>query len=346
MKTNSTVFLIIILTSSCIFIPISRAHERGSSSHEHEETDLRMTPRDADRHETGQLPRARGATTLAKSIVRIEIRDGYRLVTANGIPNHETGRFPNRGNPNVVAEQSYTFRIPLDPPPPSKPVLSPSLIHRDSGYLFGIALNGVPFEPATGMNWTPEGIRRGGRPGAWVYEAIGGSVDFGIDRANAHVQRTGAYHYHGIPTPMMSDTKPTLLGYAADGYPIYGPLGYQNPSNLKSPLVALKSSWQLKTSDRPAPPNGPDGTPDGRFTSDFEFKPGSGDLDRLNGRFAVTPEYPKGVYHYVLTESFPHIPRGFAAPPDPSFRRKPGEGPNHVNQRGDRLSVGDRNGAP
>ena len=75
-------------------------------------------------------------------------------------------------------------------------------IHRDNGHLFGVVLNGVPFKPATGMNWTPEGVRRAGRPGDWVHEAIGGSVDFGIDKANAHVQRTGAYHYHGIPTPM------------------------------------------------------------------------------------------------------------------------------------------------
>lgn len=196
------------------------------------------------------------------------------------------------------------------------------------------------------MNWTPEGIRRGGRPGNWVFEAIGGSVNFGIDQANAHIQRTGAYHYHGIPTPMIDDSKPTLLGYAADGYPIYSSLGYKNPQDSKSPLVTLKSSWQLKQNMRPEPPKGPGGYPDGRFTSDFEFQGGSGYLDFLNGRFAVTPEYPEGVYHYVITNSFPYIPRGFAGQPDRSFKRMPGQGPNHVNQRGERLPLGDRNRAP
>jgi hypothetical protein len=320
------------------------AHDPSSGPHDH--TDTRETPRTADSHETGQLPPARPDATTAKSAVRFETVDGYRTVVANGIPDHETGRFPNRGNPNVVSEQAYTFRMPLDPAPPSEPVLTPDQIYRDNGYLFGIAINGVPFEPATGMNWTPEGVRRGGRPGNWVHEAIGGSVDFGIDHANAHVQRTGAYHYHGIPRPMISDKQPTLIGYAADGYPIYGPLGYQDPTNPESPLVALKSSWQLKTVDRPEPPEGPGGTPDGRYTADFEFKPASGDLDRLNGRFAVTPEYPKGVYHYVVTDAFPHVPRGFASKPDASFRRTPGEGPNHVNRRGDRLPVGDRDQVP
>lgn len=324
---------------SLLIIP-SLAHEGAVANHDH--ADTRTTPRDADSHVTGQLHRAHGENTTSKSEVRIVIRDNHRFVTANGVPDHKIGQFPNKGNPNVMSDQSYTFRIPLDPKPPTEPVMTAERVHRDNGYLFGVALNGVPFEPATGMNWTPDGVRRGGRPGDWVYEAIGGSVNFGIDHANAHIQRTGAYHYHGIPTPMISDKQPTLVGYAADGYPIYGPLGYQDPKDAKSPLVALKSSWQLKTADRPSPPEGPGGTPDGRFTADFVFKPSSGDLDRLNGRYGVTPEYPNGVYHYILTSEFPHVPRGFAGTPDPSFHRTPGEGPNHVNQRGDRLQIGDR----
>lgn len=343
MTKNTAPCITVILAMASFLMPAAFAHDRTSGPHQH--VDTRVTPRDADTHATGQLPPAWSENVSAKSTIHFELRNGYRMVIANGIPDHETGRFPNRGNPNVVSEQAYTFRIPLNPAPPIEPVLTADRVHRDNGYLFGVALNGVPFEPATGMNWTPNGVRRGGRPGDWVHEAIGGSVDFGIDHANAHVQRTGAYHYHGIPVPIVSEAQPTLVGYAADGYPIYGPLGYQDPTDAKSPLVALKSSWQLKTDHRPAPPRGPGGIPDGRYTADFEFKSGSGDLDRLNGRFAVTPEYPNGVYHYVLTDSFPHVPRGFAAPPDASFRRMPGEGPNHVNQRGDRLPVGDRNNA-
>lgn len=337
-----TAFAVGIPVSVCV-VPYVYAHD-GAATHQHLQADTRMTPRDANTHETGQLPPARGTGSSATPEVRIVVRDGYRIVTANGIPDHVTGRFPNRGNPNVVSEQAYTFRIPFDPAPPQQPILTANDIFRDNGYLFGVALNGVPFEPATGMNWTPEGIRRGGRPGDWVYEAINGAVDFGMDQANAHVQRTGAYHYHGIPVPMVRNGQPTLVGYAADGYPIYGPMGYQDASDASSPVVTLRSSWQLKTENRPNPPAGPGGKPDGSFTADFIFVSGSGDLDYLNGRFAVTPDYPEGVYHYVLTQDFPHVPRGFAAQPDASFRRMPGEGPNHVSERGDRLSVGDRTG--
>ena len=40
----------------------------------------------------------------------------------------------------------------------------------------------------------------------------------------------------------------------------------------------------------------------GSFVEDYEFK-NSGDLDEHNGRFAVTPEYPNGIYHYHATIS-------------------------------------------
>lgn len=328
-----------LVLTAILAAPSVFADTGGSHSHSGE-VDPRITPRSAKTHVTGTLPPAELEPTTAKTVVRSEIREGYRYVSTNGIPNHETGRFPNRGNPNVVGEQDYHFRIPVDPAPPAYPVVKTVDVHTDLGYIFGIALNGVPFEPATGLNWTPEGLRRGGGPTGWVHEAVGGSIDFGIDHANAHVQRTGAYHYHGVPTPLIGEKQPTLLGYAADGYPIYGPLGYQNPTDAKSQLVTLKSSWQLKTKERPEPPVGPGGLPDGRYTADWEYVPDSGDLDRLNGRFAVTPEYPNGVYHYVITVEFPQIARGFAGEPDPSFRRKRGEGPNHVNQRGERLSIG------
>ena len=333
---NERLIAAVVLTSVTLLAAPVWAHDG-----EHEPTDP-STPRDAGSHVTGKMERSREAGTDAPSRAEFEVRDGYRYVTANGVPDHETGRFPNRGNPNVVSEQEYSFRIPLDPAPPKGPINEASQITSDRGVLFGIALNGVVFEPATGLNWTLEGVRRGGQAGDWVYEAVGGSVDFGVDYANAHVQRTGAYHYHGIPTPMIKEDQPTLLGYAADGYPIYGPLGFKDPNDATSEVVTLKSSWQLKTQERPSPPDGPGEKPDGRFTADFEYVVGSGDLDYLNGRFAVTPEYPEGVYHYVVTEAFPHIPRGFAGTPDRSFRRLPGQGPNHVDRRGDRLPIGDR----
>ena len=44
-----------------------------------------------------------------------------------------------------------------------------------------------------------------------------------------------------------------------------------------------------------------DGYPMGTFVQDYIFEEGLGTLDRHNGRFAVTPEYPNGTYAYFMT---------------------------------------------
>ena len=53
---------------------------------------------------------AAGRTAPAENEVEITVRGDMRFITSNGIPEHPTGRFPNRGNPNAIRPQSYTFR--------------------------------------------------------------------------------------------------------------------------------------------------------------------------------------------------------------------------------------------
>jgi hypothetical protein len=108
-----------------------------------------------------------------------------------------------------------------------------------------------------------------------------------------------------------------LLGYAADGFPIYNQYGHSDPKDAKSPLKKLRPSFSLKTGTRPA--GSPVGPYDGTFTADYHYVAGSGDLDECNGRFEVTPEYPEGIYHYSLSESFPYVSRSFRGAPDPTF---------------------------
>jgi hypothetical protein len=145
------------------------------------------------------------------------------------------------------------------------------------------------------------------------------------------VQPNGAYHYHGIPNGLLeklSSNKPqmTLLGWAADGFPIYGPWGYSEANNASSSVKKLASSYAVKAGERPA--GSPGGKYDGSFVQDYEYVEGSGDLDANNGRQGVTPEFPKGTYYYVLTNEYPFIPRQFAGTPDASFERRgpPGGG--------------------
>jgi len=92
-----------------------------------------------------------------------------------------------------------------------------------------------------------------------------------------------------------------ILGYAYDGSPIYGPYAYANIDGT-GPLKYLQSSY-VKISG--ARVDGPDilQYPIGFFVEDYNYVQGSGDLDEHNGRFAITPEYPNGVYAYYTTVS-------------------------------------------
>ena len=70
---------------------------------------------------------------------------------------------------------------------------------------------------------------------------------------------------------------------------------------------------------------------------DYEYSAGLGQLDECNGRRGVTPEFPNGSYHYVLTDSFPFIPRCFRGTPDTSFVRGPPGGGNPSGGAGGRA---------
>ena len=250
--------------------------------------------------------------------VRIEEREGYRYIYSNGIPNHATGSFPNPGNPNTISAQNHTYRISLNPQlTDSKTEVRP---------VFGVAINGVPFEPGTAEFWNND------RSSGWNYDALSGNINLGLDQNNAHVQPTGSYHYHGSPTGLLQGQAMTLIGYAADGFPVYSQYGYADPNDATSELVALQSSYQVKAGQRPS---GPGGTYDGTFVQDFEYVAGLGDLDECNGRFGVTPESPEGIYHYIITETFPFIPRCVKGTPDDSFlRRAPMGGPGGSGGQG------------
>lgn len=275
-------------------------------------------------HPTGrpqgvEPPSALSILSKARAAARIEIdrASGVRLIRADGIPDHSTGNFPGAFNPNHIRPQNYTLSVPLEPRKTG--TIRPSRVQP-----WGIALNGVLFDPGTAEFWRDD-PRLG-----WVMEAIGGPRNLGLDQNNAHVQPDGTYHYHGIPVGLMNRLArrdaPTLLGYAADGFPIYGPFGYVRAADAASGLKKLASSYRLRQGERG--PDEPPGRYNGHYGRDFEYVAGLGDLDECNGREGPTPEYPQGTYHYVLTDAFPFIPRCFVGTPDPSFNIKgpPGGG--------------------
>lgn len=90
-----------------------------------------------------------------------------------------------------------------------------------------------------------------------------------------------------------------IIGFAFDGYPIYGAYAYSNPVNKSSSIVRMSSSYSLRSSR----PFGPSTLtyPLGYFVEDYEYIHRSGSLDENNGRYCVTPEYPEGTYAYFIT---------------------------------------------
>jgi hypothetical protein len=273
------------------------------------------------------------ATGISQPQVAITEEGGYRFIRANGLPNHDTGQFPGPGNPNRISAQSYSFRVPASP-------RTNSTLRNARGAWFGVALNGVPFEPGTAEFWN-------GQP-EWVMEAKSGFINLGLDANNAHVQPTGAYHYHGLPTGLIrklgGDAKLMLLvGYAADGFPIYTSRAHDVATNSASPLRKMRSSWRLKPGERDG---GPGGKPDGKYTRDYEFVAGGGDLDECNGRFGVTPEFPQGTYYYCITDEFPQLGRSWRGTPDATFIKGGGRGGRPPGRRPDGAAGPERRPPP
>lgn len=246
----------------------------------------------------------------ATSTAKWSCTDTLRLLTANGLPDHEVGTFPNRNNPPAISVQNVVAHMPL------APILTSVATQRggaraDAGFL----LNGVKIDPSTAGTCDASGascsMARG--TGPWSLEAMGQKTfNFGTDSNNAHVQPGGAYHYHGIPEGFIAKIgrgeKMTLIGWAADGFPIYARYGYSVATDASSAIKVIKGSYQFKTTPavgRPATSTYPMGT----FTQDYEYVAGSGDLDECNGRIGVTPEFPAGTYHYFATDTYPYLQR-------------------------------------
>ncbi|MCH9812337.1 MAG: YHYH protein [Epsilonproteobacteria bacterium] len=242
----------------------------------------------------------------------ISVANNECTFTANSIPNHDfndaTAHFAT-----PASEQSINVSVPS----------SPSFAASDTALDLGdnaIFLNGVLLSILSagcydvadgniGCNDINEPFR---------YDPMSPLVNFGTDQHNAHVQPDGKYHYHGNPMALF-DTQGTsespVIGFARDGYPIYG--SYINDNGT---IRKVTSSYQLKSGTRDAVTYNshtynPGGTYDGSYTSDYEYVAGLGDLDACNG---MTRD---GAYGYYVTDAYPWVLGCYKGTPDSSFGR-------------------------
>ena len=252
-----------------------------------------------------------------------------RIITANSIPNHNVGLFgPVMGslNPNAISPQNESYTIPVNPTEANEFTSLLGTTGTDLGpqYSFGILFNGVELDPVAAEPFPHEGMNSSNANWIWNLEAL--NVNLGVDCNNAHVQPNGKYHYHGTPTSYLnslnvSSTNMTLIGYAADGFPIYYKYAYSLANNSGSDITIMTSSYRLKSGNRPGDGiSAPCDSYNGVYSNDYEYINGLGTLDEANGRNGVTPEYPNGTYYYVITDEFPSIPRYLRGTPSQDFK--------------------------
>ena len=138
-----------------------------------------------------------------------------KCISSNGTPNHKIGNFPNRGNPHKFKPQNIKFCFSLFP----KRLPNVSYKARVSG----VTLTGIPIRPST-ADWFDPNSRRGhskNPSSGWNLEAISPNKKiFGLDANNAHVDKRGLYHYHGVSKNLLTKGS-SLIGYAADGFEIH-----------------------------------------------------------------------------------------------------------------------------
>ena len=272
------------------------------------------------------------------NVQSVQYSDDWVYVDATGIPAYITGPFLD-GNPSLASEQTGYFKIPLHP---AQNTGNPT---ATTGGNIGIFINGVAlFDYRDGVAWNPNTNALCGGPGnppcpggmgatqAWNRDAIP-AERAGFDCAKAH-PAMGNYHHHQNPSAfnldllvisnicdlypadglyaINPDEHSPLIGFAYDGFPIYGAFAYKNTDGTGG-ITRLKSGYHLRNIT--ARTHHADGTdvadgapinttyPLGYFREDYEYIASAEPevLDEHNGRFCVTPEYPEGIYCYFAT---------------------------------------------
>lgn len=210
-------------------------------------------------------------------------------VKCTSVPDYTIG--PWQSNPNTPALQNFTFKITRSPQKNNGTPVNTPLGHT------GVWSNGVSiFNAKDGMTYMNQG--------KWNRDALFWE-GISFDNCLGHPAPGGEYHHHVNPRCLYDDTDSThhspIIGYAFDGFPIYGAYGYANADGTGG-IKRMRTSFVVTTATTRA--NGPAMSaqyPAGCFIEDYTYTAGAGDLDDHNGRFCVTPDYPNGTYAYFVT---------------------------------------------
>ncbi len=272
------------------------------------------------------------------NVQSVQYSANWSYIKATGIPAYITGPFLDN-NPSLATEQTGFFKLSLNP------VKNNGTPTATTGGNIGVFVNGVAlFDYRDGVAWNPNTNALCGGPGnppcpggmgttqAWNRDAVV-AERVGFDCAKAH-PAMGNYHHHQNPSAFnldktvisnVCDLYPAdglytidaskhspLIGFAYDGFPIYGAYAYKNTDGTGA-ITRMKSGYRLRNisvrthhADGTDVADGPAVSatyPLGYFREDYEYVASTDPdvLDQHNGRFCLTPEYPQGIYCYFTT---------------------------------------------
>ena len=270
------------------------------------------------------------------NVQSVDYSDEYVYASATGIPSYITGPFLD-GNPSVAENQNSIFKFPLNP------TENTGTKSNTTGGNIGVFINGVAlFDYRDGVAWNNTTNNLCGGPGNapcpggpnatrdWNRDAIPAEME-GFDCNKAH-PANGNYHHHQNPSAfdldlvVVSDICSTypadglyvintnvhapLIGFAYDGFPIYGAYGYANIDGTGG-ITRMISSYELNDTATTRTDGPAISTTyfNGYFREDYTYNSTYTEgsyLDEHNGRFAITPEYPNGTYAYYATVNENH----------------------------------------
>lgn len=242
----------------------------------------------------------RGSVSISEPVVNCTI-------TSNSIPNHDFND-GTRAFPNNTSEVATTLMFPINPVIAANP--TPLSIQYDNAIL----LNGVKVDilAAACLNVGDERTGCNVQDQPFRFDPMHAPNGFNIDSNNAHTQPNGSYHYHG-PPPITSGSDSEIsgvIGFAADGFPIFGPW-----FNDGTTIRKAQPSYLLKSGIRSTGRAEYDVAYDGTFRDDYEYVQSAGDLDECNGMTV------NGQYGYYVTDGYPYIIGCFSGTPDASFNK-------------------------